>query len=115
MSQPCTRREFLAEAGRLTGSTLLGAGSMIPLAEMSPPGTLPRRRLGRTGVEVSILGMGLAPLGMANYSPDDFRMVVRAALDEGVGDHPHRLGRAGRSNRRHVSAAPTRTSRPQKS
>jgi aryl-alcohol dehydrogenase-like predicted oxidoreductase len=28
--------------------------------------------------------MGLAPLGMAHYSPNDFRAVVRAALDEGV-------------------------------
>jgi len=84
MSQPCTRREFLVGAGRLTGSTLLGAGAMSHLAETSPPGTLPRRRLGRTGVEVSILGMGLAPLGMANYPPHDFRTVVRTALDEGV-------------------------------
>jgi len=84
MSQPCTRREFLAEAGRLTGSTLLGAGSMGRLAEASRPDTLPRRRLGRTGVEVSILGMGLAPLGMASYPPHDFRTVVRAALEEGV-------------------------------
>ena len=84
MSQACTRREFLEEAGRLTGSTLLGVGSMSHSAERSGPGTLPRRRLGRTGVEVSILGMGLAPLCMADYSPDDFRTVVRAALDEGV-------------------------------
>ena len=84
MSQPCTRREFLAEAGRLTGLTLLGAGAMSHSAATSPHDTLPRRRLGRTGVEVSILGMGLAPLGMAHYSPDDFRAVVRAALGEGV-------------------------------
>jgi predicted aldo/keto reductase-like oxidoreductase len=84
MSQPCTRRAFLAEAGRLTGSTLLGAGSLSHLAEASRPGSLPRRRLGRTGVEVSIVGMGLAPLGMAGYPPHDFRTAVRAALDEGV-------------------------------
>ena len=84
MFQPRTRREFLTEAGRWTGSTLLGAGSMGRLAEALPPSTLPRRRLGRTGVEVSILGMGLAPLGLANYPPDHFRTVVRAALDEGV-------------------------------
>jgi len=84
MSRACTRREFLAEASRWTGSRLLGAGSMSCLTEPLRPGTLPRRRLGRTGVEVPILGIGLAPLGMAGYSRDDFRTVVCTALDEGV-------------------------------
>ena len=84
MSEHCTRRKFLAEAGRLAGSTLLGAGSVSLVAGALPPGALPRRRLGRTGVEVSVLGVGLAPMGMADYSPQEFRTVVGAALDEGV-------------------------------
>ena len=84
MSKHCTRRRFLAEAGRLAGSTLLGAGSVSLVAGAPPPGALPRRRLGRTGVEVSVLGVGLAPMGMADYSPQEFRTVVGAALDEGV-------------------------------
>ena len=84
MSKHCTRRKFLAEAGRLAGSTLLGAGSVSLVAGAPPAGALPRRRLGRTGVEVSVLGVGLAPMGMANYSPQEFRTVVGAALDEGV-------------------------------
>ena len=84
MSESSTRREFLAGAAGLTGSTLLGGGPLRHRAETSPEGTLPRRRLGRTGVDVSILGMGLAPLGMAGFPSDDFRAVVRAALDQGV-------------------------------
>jgi len=60
-------------------------GTGVPaLAEVSHPSPLPRRKLGRTGTEVSIIGLGLASLGMARYSPKEFRMVVEAAIEEGV-------------------------------
>jgi len=42
---------------------------------------LPQRTLGRTGAKISILGLGLGPLGIANYSPAEVEKIVTAALD----------------------------------
>ncbi len=73
-----TRREFL-----LTTGTMVALGSTSGrLAAAGRP--LPRRKLGRTGVEVGVIGLGLGPLGLAGYPARHFEAVVRAALDEGV-------------------------------
>ncbi len=45
-------------------------------------GPLPERVLGRTGVKVSPLGLGMGPLGLAGYGPLEVRAVVEAALAE---------------------------------
>ena len=84
MNELRSRREFLATAAQVAGSAVLAGSAGRRLAEGSQPGPLPRRRLGRTGVEVSIIGLGLASLGMAGYSPQEFQKVVEAAIDEGV-------------------------------
>jgi len=84
MSDLHSRRDFFATAVQVAGSALLAGGVGQKLAEASAGGPLPRRKLGRTGVEVPIIGLGLASLGMARYSRDEFRTVVQAALDEGV-------------------------------
>ena len=68
--------------------------------------TLPHRRLGRTGLEVSAMGLGAAPLGelFEKVSDDEADAVVAAALDEGFtlfdtapwyghGLSEHRIGR----------------------
>ena len=83
MDESCSRREFLQKAAQLTGSTMLAAGLVSESLDASPT-RLPRRKLGRTGVEVSIIGIGLASLGMAHYSAKEFESAVEAALDEGV-------------------------------
>jgi len=45
---------------------------------------VPRRVLGRTEKEVSVVGLGLGPLGIAGYSAAELQAVVRAALEEGI-------------------------------
>ena len=57
-----TRREFVITAG-LAGLALAGAGATATLAAAEPPpapraDTVPRRKLGKTGVDVPILSLG---------------------------------------------------------
>ena len=84
MDDPRSRREFFTAAAKATASAMLAGSVGRTLAEASQPGLLPRRTLGRTGVEVAIIGLGLAPLGMAGFSPQEFQAVVEAAIAEGV-------------------------------
>jgi len=75
-----TRREFL--------HTLAGAAAGLALASgVSPQGDtppLPRRKLGRTGLEVSILSLGLGAPGDGRVSPAVVTQVIEAALDAGI-------------------------------
>jgi D-threo-aldose 1-dehydrogenase len=77
-----------------------------------PTALLPRRRLGRTDLEVSILGFGAAPLGgvYRALSESEAAATVAAALDQGLryfdvapfyglGLAEHRLGTALRQRR----------------
>lgn len=50
---------------------------------LPPGGKMPRRRLGRTGVEVSLLGLGGYHLGIAESEATAIR-IVRTALDHGL-------------------------------
>ena len=75
------RRRFLRHAavaaatGGLTGAHL---------ADASAPGALPHRELGRTRQRVSLIGIGMAPLGSSNTSAAQAATVVHAALDAGI-------------------------------
>ncbi len=77
-----TRREFLQQTVTAAGSLYLGS-SLTPLRAEAPK-PIPRRRLGRTGVQVGIVGLGLAPLGMGGYSPQEFEATVNTALAAGI-------------------------------
>ena len=89
-----SRREFLKEAALLTGAGL--AASALPscsraaeppvkAAPKTPPATpVPQRLLGRIGRKVSMVGLGIAPLGSGNSSAEDVTRVVRRALAEGI-------------------------------
>ncbi len=67
---------------------LLGTAGLLalpPSSEAAPDAaTLPKRILGRTQVPVSLLGLGMAPLGSGKTSAAQAEAVVRAALDRGV-------------------------------
>jgi aryl-alcohol dehydrogenase-like predicted oxidoreductase len=66
-------------------------------------GLLPRRALGRTGLDGSVVGLGGGPLGDARLSDGDAERLVRTAIDLGVtlidtapsyGQSEPRVGRA---------------------
>jgi aryl-alcohol dehydrogenase-like predicted oxidoreductase len=73
-----SRREFLgaAAAAGLTGAA--GASATPPAAG------LPKRLLGRTGYRTSILGLGMAPIGMGGHTPAEAERLVNEAIDLGV-------------------------------
>lgn len=75
-----TRRDFLkSTAGGVLAATLLGSRRL-------PAGgkTMPRRPLGKTGLDTSILGLGCATIGFGGHSLKEGAAVVEACLDEGV-------------------------------
>jgi uncharacterized protein len=77
-----TRREFVTTIG-LAGLTVAGVGGTAVLAAPEPrpatqADTLPRRQLGKTGVEVSILNLG----GM--FDTINNQLLLRQALKWGV-------------------------------
>jgi aryl-alcohol dehydrogenase-like predicted oxidoreductase len=81
------RRRFLQHA---TVTAAASAAGMMACerakAESKPPAsaTLPQRVLGRTKEKVSLLGIGIAPLGSNSTTPAQAEAVVHAALDAGI-------------------------------
>jgi hypothetical protein len=78
-----TRRDFVKTVG-LAGLAVAGAGATGALAAPEPPaatapaGTMPKRKLGKTGVEVSILNLG----GM--FDTINNQLLLKQALKWGV-------------------------------
>ena len=77
------RAEFLKWLGTLGGRLMLSAASLPPDNPTHAPGTLPERRLGRTGVMVPILGLGGWHLGDAG-SERAAQALFETALAEGI-------------------------------
>ncbi len=79
MNRKITRRRFLKNAA--------GAGfaiSAIARVNQSNRTALPRRRLGSTGLEVTILGLGCAAIGYGRHSVSEGAEIVHACLDQGI-------------------------------
>jgi predicted aldo/keto reductase-like oxidoreductase len=79
-----TRRDVLVRAALLGGaaSASLVAGAVARPAHGDGPATLPRRPFGRTGREVTVLGLGCFPVG--GIPDDDAAIaVVRRAYEGG--------------------------------
>lgn len=98
-----TRREFLRLATAATIAPAAGDAA-------SASGALPRRKLGRTGVEVSIVGLGGFHVGIQG-DPEESVRIVRTAIDGGIdfldncwdyndGESERRMGRALRDGYR---------------
>jgi hypothetical protein len=85
MSKDESRREFLE---RLTTTTAVGAGMTIfsNLGKAAPaePGTLPKRTLGRTGAQVSILAFGCGSRFLMYKDEDEALSVLNRAVDLGI-------------------------------
>lgn len=72
-----TRRDFIrAGAAGATGLALTGLGGLNASAQESPTlGKLPRRRYGRTGLDISCL------VGAADWSPDVIPLAVQSGVN----------------------------------
>ena len=74
-----TRRE-LGRKATIAGAAIAASS----LRSASASGTLPRRKLGKTGLEVSILGLGSSPLGQPFLDQAGATRIIDALLDESV-------------------------------
>lgn len=93
MTPPVNRRDFLAQATAATAA-LAASGSAFgaaPAARASlPNGPSDKRTLGKTGIQVSLVGMGTGSVGVGQASNQTrlgikgFTKVVRHAIDRGV-------------------------------
>ena len=81
-----SRRKFLQGAA-IAGAAPLIPSQAFPAGEAVPPkdpeGAIPRRTLGRTGVQVSVLGLGGYHLGSVNTDQAAIEIVAKA-LDHGI-------------------------------
>lgn len=73
----CTRRQFL-------GAAVAGTLTLDALARSSGPDGIPRRTLGSTGIAVTALGLGCAPLGFGPLTVAEGARVVEACIDGGI-------------------------------
>lgn len=82
-----SRRSFMGAGGALVGAAAFGGLSGCSMPELSGDddlGTVPRRVLGRTGEEVSILGVGTADMGEGPPDADECASVFAEAIDRGI-------------------------------
>ena len=74
-----TRREFMKQ----TVAGVCAAG-LLPMSRVIAAGGVPTRPLGKTGVEVSILGLGGSHIGRFRRNQQEGITLVRKAIDMGV-------------------------------
>jgi predicted aldo/keto reductase-like oxidoreductase len=79
-----TRRQFLRTAAGAAGAVALGAVRATPQETAEPLKGLPTRVLGRTGLEVAILSLGLGASGDGKLDPAAIRENANLAIDLGV-------------------------------
>lgn len=75
-----TRRQFI----RTTAGIGLSFAVLPPALKAVSDAPIPRRVLGRTGREVTILGLGTAPIGEGPVETDEAERIFAAVLDRGV-------------------------------
>jgi len=78
-----TRREFLDATLRSTVAAGIGLAGLQAEPVRAAAGEIPRRRLGRTGLMVSIIGLGGWHIGIQKDPADSVRL-IQAALDYGI-------------------------------
>jgi predicted aldo/keto reductase-like oxidoreductase len=99
-----SRREFLKGAGAASAGALGSGGLLQPSPPASAAAPVPHRAFGRTGVQISALGLGGYHLGSV-ADPREANEIVARALDAGInffdnaweyhdGESEQRLGRA---------------------
>jgi aryl-alcohol dehydrogenase-like predicted oxidoreductase len=90
MTPPLNRRDFLAQATAATTALAVGAASTARAGAVRPRSATEQVTLGKTGIKVSVVGMGTGSHGSGQASNQtrlgvkEFTRVVRHALDRGV-------------------------------
>ena len=108
------RRKFIRTT-TLAGSGLFALKNMSPSAwaATNAIGDMPYSTLGRTGIQVSKIGIGTAPIGQANTDIPKVKDIISRAIDEGInyidtapnyanGESERRLGHALKGKRDRV-------------
>ena len=90
MTPPIHRRDFLAQAGAATAALAAASGAAKAAPAKTPKSPTELVTLGKTGIEVSLVGMGSGSNGTGQASNQtklgvkEFTRLVRHALDRGV-------------------------------
>src|SRR5437588_12577541 len=90
MTPSMNRRDFLAQTTVATAALAGAAGSVRAAVANLPEGPTDRVTLGKTGVQVSLIGMGTGSVGSGQASNQtrlgvkEFTRVVRHCLDRGI-------------------------------
>jgi predicted aldo/keto reductase-like oxidoreductase len=90
MTPPIHRRDFLAQAGAATAALAAASGTAKAAPAKLPKSPTDLVTLGKTGIQVSLVGMGTGSHGTGQASNQtklgvkEFTHVVRHALDQGV-------------------------------
>ncbi len=106
------RREFIKELGLITGVIIGGISSSDESIEVDIGGDIPKRILGRTGIEVSTLALGMGPLGInREIDQKEVDRLVNLCIDLGInyidvapnyGNGEEKLGNIMKSRRSEV-------------
>ncbi len=83
MSDKISRRDFLKTATSTIGLGL-GLSTLRDFSLAHAAGIVPRRPLGNTGLEVSILGLGCVAIGYGPHSIAEGTRIVEACIDSGI-------------------------------
>lgn len=81
MKPSLSRRDFFKSAAALV---VLGAAGDAPGASQLPPNSLPKRRLGKTGEIVSVIGFGAGARFCSIPDEDAAQALLRRALELGI-------------------------------
>ena len=107
MSEGITRRDFIKKAGVITALALSG----ISVSNAEVKTGIPKRILGRTGVEVSTLALGMGPIGISRMAQPDAEKLINLCIDLDInyidvaptyGDGEEKLGYIMKQRRKEV-------------
>ncbi len=90
MLTPVHRRDFLAQATVASAALAVTGSARAFVLDRLPKSPTETRTLGKTGIEVSLMGMGTGSVGVGQASNQtrlgvkEFTRVVRHALDRGI-------------------------------
>lgn len=102
-----TRRNFIKKVSAITALAMSG----ISVSNAEEKTGIPKRILGRTGIEVSTLALGMGPIGISRMAQPDAEKLINLCIDLGVnyidvapnyGDGEEKLGYVMKQRRKEV-------------